>query len=337
MCSVISTFTVPINHKSISGYVASKGEALNIEDAYHLPESLPFSFDKSYDESADYRTQSMLTVPLKTSIGKIIGVLQLINAIDSKRNVISFKKEMEPFVAYFANNAAGALERAQLTRTVLLRMIRMAELRDPKETGNHVNRVAGYSVEIYEAWAHKKGIPQDEIDKTRDILRMAAMLHDVGKVAISDTILKKPARFTEEEYEIMKQHTVQGAMLFRDPTSDLDNASREVALNHHERYDGKGYPGYVDPMTGQPLPGFIGDDGKPIPKKGEEIPFLGRIVAISDVYDALSCARVYKEAWNEDRVLSTIREERGNQFDPELVDAFFTCLPSIKALTKRYP
>jgi len=334
---IYSTFTVPINHESISGYVASTGEILNIVDTYEIPSSMPFSFDKSYDESAHYRTRSMLTVPLKTSTDKIIGVLQLINAMDPDGKVISFRKEMEPYVLYFANNAAGALERAQLTRTILLRMIRMAELRDPKETGNHVNRVAGYSLEIYESWARKKNIAQDEFDKTKDILRMAAMLHDVGKVAISDLILKKPARFTEEEYEVMKWHTVHGAMLFHDSTSELDNAAREVALNHHERFDGKGYPGYVDPGTGEPIPENTDSEGKPRPKKGYEIPLFGRIVAISDVYDALSSARVYKEAWDEDRVLKIIREERGKQFDPEIVDAFFSCLPSIKALAARYP
>ena len=334
---IYSTFSVPINHKSISGHVATTGEILDIEDTYELDESMPFSFDKSFDENTHYRTKSILTVPLKTSSDKIIGVMQLINAMDSDGNVISFKKEMEPYVLYFANSAAGALERAQLTRTILLRMIKMAELRDPKETGSHVNRVAGYSLEIYEAWARKKNIPQDEVDKTKDILRMAAMLHDVGKVAISDLILKKPARFTEEEYEIMKMHTVYGAMLFIDSTSELDNAAREVALNHHERFDGKGYPGYVDPASGEPIPGHTDSEGKPLPKKGYKIPLLGRIVAISDVYDALSCARIYKEAWDEDRVLEVFHEERGKQFDPEMVDAFFSCLPSIKALADRYP
>ena len=135
----------------------------------------------------------------------------------------------------------------------------------------------------------------------------------------------------------MKQHTVFGAMLFSDATSDLDNVAKEVALNHHERFDGKGYPGYVDPMTGKPLPNYTGINGKPLPKKGHEIPLFGRIVAISDVYDALSCARVYKEAWDEEKVLSTIEEERGKHFDPELLDAFLSALSSIKSLAKRYP
>lgn len=333
---IYATFTVPINSQSIAGHVAYTGEILNIKDAYNLPDDLPFSFDKSFDESAHYRTCSMLTVPLKTSADKVIGVLQLINRQDDKNNVIPFEPDLEPFVLYFANNAAGALERAQLMRTVLLRMISMAELRDPKETGNHVNRVGGYSVEIYETWARKKNIPPKEIDKTRDILRMAGMLHDVGKVAISDIILKKPSKLSCEEFETMKQHTVLGARLFRNPTSELDLAAREVAMNHHEKFNGRGYPGYVDPITGKPLPGKTDGNGNPLSKSGEDIPLFGRIVALADVYDALSCQRSYKEAWDEERVLAVIREGSGEHFDPEVVDAFFECLPSIRAIGKRY-
>ena len=116
---------------------------------------------------------------------------------------------------HFAAVAAVALERAQMTRALILRMIRMAEMRDPKETGSHVNRVAGFSVEIYEQWALRRKKKKKDIDKTRDVLRMAAMLHDVGKVATSDLILKKPARLNADEYEAMKLHTIQGARLFQ--------------------------------------------------------------------------------------------------------------------------
>jgi len=332
---IYSTFTVPISNKSISGYVAITGETLNIPDAYKLDDSLPFSFDQSYDENARYRTLSILTIPLKKINNQIIGVLQLINARNSSGNVIAFDPEMEPYVSYFANSATGALERAQLMRAILLRMISMAELRDPKETGDHVNRVGSYSVEIYEIWATKKGIAQSEIDKQKDLLRMSAMLHDVGKVAISDNILKKPGRLTDEEFEEMKLHTVYGARLFHDLYSELEEAARAVALNHHERFNGTGYPGFVDPFTGDPLPGKD-KNGRPIPKKGEEIPLFGRIVAIADVFDALSSQRSYKDAWNEDRVCSIIREENGKHFDPELVDAFFTCLPTLRSIGKRY-
>ncbi len=331
-----TTFSLPINERSIAGHVAFTGEALNIEDAYSLPKSLSYPFNKQYDERAHYKTRSILTIPMKTSSGKIIGVLQLINKTNEKAEVIPFNPDEIPYINSFANITAGALERAQLMRMVILRMIRMAELRDPKETGNHVNRVAGYSIEIYETWAKKMGVSQDEISKSVDVLRMAAMLHDVGKVAISDTILKKPARLNDEEYEIMKQHTVLGAKLFDDTLSDFGETARLVALNHHERYDGMGYPGHIDSITGNPLPDHLGDNGKPIPKKGKEIPLYGRIVALADVYDALSSKRVYKEAWDEDKILSVIHKEKGKHFDPEIVDAFFSCIDTIRSIAERY-
>jgi len=333
---IYNTFTVPINNNSISGHVALTGEMLNIPDAYNLSDSLPFNFDKSFDESANYHTMSILTIPLKKTNQHIIGVLQLINAMDSNRKVIPFNPAMEPYVAYFANSAATALERAQLMRAILLQMISMAELRDPMETGKHVNRVGGYSIEIYEKWAKTKGYCDEEIDKKRDLLRMAAMLHDVGKVAISDMILKKPARLTEDEYEIMKAHTYLGARLFKDTFSEWEEAARDVALNHHEKFDGTGYPGHINPLSGEPVEGKSDDQGKPIPKKGQEIPLLGRIVALADVYDALSSRRSYKEVWDEDRVLKVIREESGKHFDPELVDSFFASYSSIKAVGRRY-
>lgn len=332
-----SSFTVPINNNSIAGYVAANGSILNIPDVYEVVGDLfPFSFNRSYDDLTGYRTCSMLTIPLKNFRGDIIGVLQLINAMDSHNEVKPFAHDDEDIIIYFANSAATAIERAKMTREIILRMNKMAELRDPKETGLHVNRVAAYSVALYEAWAAKKGLSQNEIDKNRDVLRMSAMLHDVGKVAISDTILKKPGRFTPEEFQEMKLHTLFGANLFADIYSDFDESAALVAINHHERWDGKGYPGYIDPQTNQPLPGYETETGSARGKLGEETPLFGRIVALADVYDALSSRRCYKEAWEEDKVLATIREESGKQFDPELVEIFLNSLETFRQIEILY-
>jgi HD-GYP domain-containing protein (c-di-GMP phosphodiesterase class II) len=333
---IYHVFTMPVSCSSIAGRVAVTGAVLSIPDAYDLAEDAPYRFDRSFDEMSGYRTRSILAVPLKTHAGKTVGVLQLINALNAEGEVIPFDRSIEPYVEYFAANAATGLERAQLTRAVILRMIGMAELRDPLETGNHVNRVAGYAAEIYETWARKRGMGANEIERKRDILRMAAMLHDVGKVAISDLILKKPGRLDREEYEIMKQHTLVGARLFGDVSSEFDEAAREVALTHHERFDGTGYPGFVNPDTGAPIPGHIGPSGNPLPMKGSEIPLFGRIVAVADVYDALSSPRCYKEMWSEERVLDELRKGSGAQFDPEMIEAFFTCLPTLRSVGERY-
>lgn len=331
---IYRVFTVPITRNTISGYAAETGELVNIADVYRIPDSAPFGFDPSYDCISGYRSTSILAIPLRTSNGQTLGVIQIINKMDGQGNVRAFDREDELLVKHFASNATVALQRAQMTRAILLRMIRMAELRDPKETGPHVNRVAGYSVEIYECWARRKGIPADEIDRTRDNLRMAAMLHDVGKVAISDTILKKPGRFTAEEYAIMQTHAWHGARLFVNKQSDFDELAQTVALTHHENWDGSGYPGWIDTETGEPLERDA--EGRAVGRRGEEIPIFGRVVAIADVYDALLSHRVYKDAWSEDEALTEIRSLSGSKFDPEVVEVFFESLPLLRQVTEKY-
>jgi response regulator RpfG family c-di-GMP phosphodiesterase len=333
---IYSTFSLPINEQSIAGYVAATGSPLNLPDVYRLEPTRPYKFGKEFDEKSNYTTRSVLTIPLKSANADVLGILQIINAQDAESRVIPFSEKDEKMMMHFASIAAVALERAQMTRAIILRMIKMAELRDPKETGAHVNRVGGFAVELYEKWALKRNLTPKIIDKNRDVLRMAAMLHDVGKVAISDIILKKPGRFNNDEFEIMKQHTVLGAQLFLGRQSDFDDAATLVALNHHERWDGKGYPGHVDVLTGDPLNGHSSPTGKPIGKKEDEIPLFGRIVALADVYDALSSARIYKEAWDESEVLATIEKEAGQHFDPELVEIFFSCLDVIRSIQRRY-
>lgn len=333
-----STFTIPIDDKSIAGYVASTGQALNLPDVYNLPPEVPYHFSSNIDDATDYKTTSVLTIPLKTTRGYVLGVLQIINGQDENKKVIAFTKDEEKIMYHFAGIAANALERAKLTRSIIMRMITMAELRDPEETGAHVNRVSSYAIEIYERWARRRKIPREEIDKNRDVLRMAAMLHDVGKIATSEIILKKPGRLNDEEFEIMKDHTIHGARLFLDKQSDFDEAAGIVALNHHERWDGggRGYPGHVEVETGEPLDGKTLENGAVKPKKAEEIPLFGRIVALADVYDALSSARCYKEGWDEEKILSRLKEESGKQFDPELVEIFLEIFDTIKSIGNRY-
>ena len=113
----------------------------NIPDVYELKDNVTYAFNKSFDDISQYRTRSMLTFPMKSLNDEVIGVLQLINSMDEDGNIIPFSKDDEQYILHFANNAAIAIERAKLTRDILLRMISMAELRDPKETGAHVNRV----------------------------------------------------------------------------------------------------------------------------------------------------------------------------------------------------
>ncbi|MCK4754997.1 MAG: GAF domain-containing protein, partial [Calditrichia bacterium] len=132
---IYTTFSMPITKKSIAGCVALEGQVLNITDAYKIPKKIPYSFNSGFDKLTGYETHSMLTIPLKNNRGDIIGVLQLINAKDTDQKIIPFTEEDESYIKPFAMYAAIAIERAQLTRTTIMRMISMAELRDPKETG----------------------------------------------------------------------------------------------------------------------------------------------------------------------------------------------------------
>jgi HD-GYP domain-containing protein (c-di-GMP phosphodiesterase class II) len=321
--------TLPLDYRSIAGYVACTGQGLVIDDVYDIPRSRPYTFNSYFDDSSGYRTKSLLVLPLKTSRDKVVGVLQIINALDHEGEVIPFTDEDQLILGYFANNAAAAVERAQLTREVILRMIKMCELRDPQETGAHANRVGAYAAEIYHQWALNRGVSEAEIKKTRDLIRIAAMLHDLGKIAISDLILKKPGGLERDEFTIIKYHTIYGARLFENLDSELDAMSAEIALNHHERWDGRGYPGKIADIFADRVQFGQG-------KQGEEIPLAPRIVALADVYDALLSKRVYKEAFSEEKALAFIREQAGRQFDPEVVAAFFAIHEVIVAIRSKY-
>lgn len=315
-------FTFPINEKSIAGYVAFSGKPLNIDDAYKIPEDKPYKFNKNTDLTTSYRTKSIYTIPLKMANGNLLGVLQIINAKDKDGTIVKFNEEAQLLISHFASSAVQALQHAYLTSNMVKRMLKMAEFRDPKETYPHVERVSSYSLEIYDRWAFNHNIPEEELHSYRDNLKIAAKFHDVGKVGISDIILKKTfPRFTEEERNIMKGHTCIGAQLFDPPESMLDKMSQEIALHHHDRWDGgeTGYPGKIS------LSQFSIKDGVvPFcePLQGKDIPLSARIVAVADVFDALSHKRCYKEAWSIDDAFAEIQMNSGTQFDPEVVLAF---------------
>jgi HD-GYP domain-containing protein (c-di-GMP phosphodiesterase class II) len=320
---------IEIDERSIAGYVASTGESLLIDDAYRIDSSYPFSFNPYFDQISSYRTVSMLIVPVRTSKNDLVGVLELINRLDSKGSPIPFTEDQKFYITQFAFYAGIAIERALLLRDVVFKMVRTTELRDPQETQPHVSRVGSYAVELYQKWADKHGVPREEVNNFKDILKISSMLHDIGKVGVSDAILKKREDLSREEFESIKLHTVYGAQFFENPTSEWDTLAYEVALNHHERWDGTGYPGWITDIHARDLVFGPG-------KKGTTIPLSGRIVALADVYDALICKRAYKDAWEEDRVLFYIKEQSGRQFDPELTAIFFEIYDVIRAIRDKW-
>jgi putative nucleotidyltransferase with HDIG domain len=320
---------IPVDKTSLAGYVAKTGETILIDDVYHIQNDLSITFNPAFDQKTNYRTTSILGVPLKTREDEIVGVLQLINAKNEAGEVVAFSMQDKLFISQFALNAADAIEKARLSREMVLRMVELAELRDPFETSQHAKRVGAYAVELYEKWATRRSVSTREIKKVRDVLRTAAILHDVGKVAVSDIILKKPGQLNYDEKMLMRQHTVLGARLFKRTTSFWDYMSSEVALNHHENWDGSGYPGRIDDIFAEKI--YMGRG-----KQGTEIPLSARVVAISDVYDALISQRAYKRGWRQEHALRFIRYQAGKKFDPELVGIFLKMGELLKAIEKKY-
>ena len=191
-------------------------------------------------------------------------------------------------------------------RETIFRLARAAEFRDP-ETGAHILRMANYSRLI----AARLGWDAEQ----QDALLQAAPMHDVGKLGTPDQILLKPGKLTSEEFEIMKHHATIGWEILKDSTSTIMLAAAEIALAHHEKFDGSGYP-----------QGLV----------GEAIPLAGRIVAVADVFDALTSVRPYKEAWDIERAFAFVEEGRGKHFDPACVDAFLSCRDEVMAIRERY-
>ncbi|KZY52997.1 two-component system response regulator, partial [Pseudoalteromonas shioyasakiensis] len=191
-------------------------------------------------------------------------------------------------------------EQLQLAHIDLIqRLGRAAEYKDT-DTGEHIARMSRYSKVLALAY----GMSEYEAEQ----LKQAAPMHDVGKIGIPDSVLLKPGRLNETEYEHMKQHALIGAKILENSTSPLLQLAHKLALEHHEKWDGTGYPYGL---------------------KGEEISIEGRIVTIADVFDALTSKRPYKKAWSVEEALDLLKDEAGKHFDPQLVDLFIGQIDSI--------
>jgi putative two-component system response regulator len=191
-------------------------------------------------------------------------------------------------------------------REAVFRLARAAEFRDP-ETGAHIQRMAHYSQLI----AGTLGLDE----RQQDLILEAAPMHDVGKLGTPDMILLKPGKLSDEEFAVMKQHATIGWEILRDSAAPTLQTAAEIAWTHHEKFDGSGYPRGL---------------------AGEAIPLFGRIVAVADVFDALTSARPYKPAWEFDRAWDFIAAQRGTHFDPHCVDAFLSQREAVLAIRARF-
>ena len=223
-------------------------------------------------------------------ISKPIKEAELVSRIETQLKLLNYR-----------NNE---IEKTQ--SEVLLKMGEIGEMRS-KETGNHVKRVAGYSYLL----AQLIGLEEHECNT----LMNASPMHDIGKVAISDAILNKPSKLDDDERKTMQEHTVYGYNMFKNSTGEILQVAAIVAHQHHEKYDGTGYPQQL---------------------KANEIHIYGRITSIVDVFDALTSDRVYKKAWDIEKIVAFFKEEKKKSFDPYLVDEFLGNLDAFIEIKENY-
>ncbi len=285
--------------KGVAGYAALSKETQIVVDAYN-----DYRFNPEVDKATGYLTQTILAVPLLDNQDNTIGVFQVLN----KKHSIFTNLDAE-MLLLISNYAASAIENAILhdkirstQAKIIHKLASAAEFKD-QETSKHTKRVGLYSALL----GSNCGLSEAEIHK----LELTAAMHDAGKIGIPDNIVLKPGKLNHEEFAIMQSHTSIGYNLLFDADDSYLQTAALISYEHHEKYNGTGYP-----------------NGK----KAEEISIYGRIVAIADVFDALVSERPYKHAWSFEEALAYLQSERGQHFDPKLIDIFMTHTEAIRTI-----
>lgn len=248
-----------------------------------------------------------LTVGARDFLSKPFDRTELLLRVETQLEVSRAQRIIKNENSILEELVAKRTEMLNKTRLdIVQRLGRAAEYKD-NETGNHIIRMSQVSAII----ANSLGWSKTNVD----LMLNASPMHDIGKIGIPDQILRKPGKLDAEEWEIMKTHAQIGFELLSDGESELLDLASIIALHHHERWDGNGYPSGL---------------------KGEEIPQVARIVAVADVFDALTSKRPYKEPWLASDAISYLKEQSGKQFDPETIEHFMLCQKEIMHISKSY-
>ena len=252
---------------------------------------------KPVDET-ELRVRATSLLEMKTAQDEVKRYQSHLESMVEERTV-SLRKALE-----HTAEAQRVAYQAQLE--TVERLAILAEYKD-KVTGRHIQRMSEYSAVL----ARGLKLPPSEVE----MILHASRMHDVGKVAIPEAILRKPAELDPHEWKVMRQHSMIGGRILENSSSQILQAGRVIALNHHERWDGNGYPSGLS---------------------GNDIPLWGRICAVADVFDAVTSERPYKPAYPNDEALQILRDGKGKHFDPRVVDVFFECLEDILAVQRKY-
>ena len=296
---------IEINLKTgIVGDAIANNKSLIINDVQN-----DARFHSQIDHDTGYVTKTMMVIPMENQRNEVMGAIQVIN----KKEEGMFSEQDLKYLTLAASYAAESLETILLmeeidkTQKELIYIMGVTGENRSKETGFHVKRVAEYS------WLLAKlyGLPLKECDILKDVSPM----HDIGKIGIKDAILNKPARLDDSEMEVMKTHARLGYDILHSSELPLLKAAATVAYEHHERFDGSGYPNHL---------------------QGNHIHIFGRITALADVFDALGSERVYKKAWDDERIFNLFEEEKGRHFDPELVELFMEHSEAFLSIRDRF-
>jgi hypothetical protein len=291
-------------------FVASSGRTINLPDSFNLSSGVPFRIDRSADAASGYRSVSILAIPLKrTTDGKCIGVLELVNRTHSPAgSPVPFPSDDCSAITSLAAMAAVTIHNALLQEQIkqahldtIIRLSVAAEYRDD-DTTQHIHRVSHTSAMI----ARGMGLSAPMVD----LIQCASPMHDIGKIGVPDAILRKCGPLSQEQREVVQQHTVIGGRILAQAPNELLAIAHDIAMWHHERWDGEGYP---DKLA------------------GERIPLAARIVGLADVFDALVTRRCYKEPYALDVALGIIHRENGKHFDTKVTNAFFLVLEQVLA------
>ncbi len=291
----VDKITLPAD-KGIVGYTIKSGDIQIVLDAYS-----DSRFYSKIDDEIGFKTKNLLTVPLFNREEKIIGVLEVIN-----KKVGFFTNFDAELLLLSANYISFILENMILSSKIrennlklIYKLTAAAEFKD-QETSLHTKRVALYS----EVIARKLNV--DDVFIERVVI--GAPMHDIGKIGIPDAILNKPSKLTDEEFKIITTHSSIGYRILYDKENPFLKFVANIAKDHHERWDGLGYPNSL---------------------KCEDISLQGRIVAIADVFDALTSKRPYKDAWSFDKSFGQIMIDKGTHFDPHLVEIFNSSMDNV--------